>query len=153
MDFSLSEFKKNNSLLVWYSEKDIKDLIVFLDKNRFSWNKEKNQYHNEEIDIYLEQEDLVKIINDNNFLFEKIKKTLKKRDRKDNYVVDDVRVAGYYINLFVFLGIINLFLGWIFFNPIFWITTQIFLLLLFLAFFKMRKKIIRKIKYNKLNVS
>ncbi len=151
MDLTLSELKKNNSLLVWYSEKELKDLIIFLNKNGFSWDEEKNHYYNEEVNIILEQEDLVNIINDNNFLFDKIKETLKKRDRKNNYVADDVRVAGYYINFFLFFGIINLFLGWIFFNPIIWIILQIFLISSFFVFFKMRRKIIRKLKYNKKN--
>lgn len=149
MDLSPDKLKKHNSLLVWYSEKELKDLIIFLNKNGFYFNEKRKNYYNDELNLLLEQEDLVNIINNNDFLFKKIKKDLEKKDRKSNYIKDDIRVAGYYINLFLFLGIINLFLGWIFFHILIWVFIQLFLMFSFVVFLKMRKKIIRKINTNK----
>ncbi len=149
MDVSLSEFKKNNSLLVWYSENEIKDLIIFLNKNSFYWKKEEKYYYNDEIKVLLEQEDLVNIINNSDFLFKKIKTTLEKSERRNNYIKDDIRIAGYFINFFIFFSILNFFLGWIFFHPVIWILLQLFLMLSFLVFIKLRRKIIRKINNKK----
>ncbi len=149
MDLSPLELKKNNSLLVWSSDKEVKDLIIFLNRNGFYWDEKNNYYYNKEHKISLEQEELLKIIENNELLFIKANEILSKRDRKDNYIVDDVRVAGYFLNAFVFLGIMNLFLGWIFFHLIVWIIIQILLISAFLLFYKMKKKITRKIKNKK----
>ncbi len=142
-----TKFKEKNPSFFWCSNHQIDDFLHFLKSKGFKWNERYNTLHNAESNITIESLDFPKIMEKRSFLDKKIKEEKRRREKvKENLTSDDARVAGYIINFLISAGIINLFLGWIFLNLFLWITLQILTISTIIAFFKLRIKIIKKIK-------
>ncbi len=146
MSLTANQLKGINPLLVWHSDKEINELISFLEERDFVWSDSRKAFRNEELGLTISARNVGKFINNCKVLEEEIKKKGKKSSNKTEEHLGDIKAAGKMINFLVFLVIVNLFLGWIFLHPFFWVVVEIFFVTLLVLFVRMRKKIRTKLK-------
>ncbi len=150
---SPSHFKKENPLLMWHSDAEINDFICFLKESGFHYNKKKKHFYSKNNKLSLTKENLAEVFIDNKKLSQIIKEFEKKREIRNNFNKDDARVAGLIVKFLVSLGIINLFLGWIFLHPVIWILLEILIIVFAISFLRLKKKIINILKKKQSNAN
>ncbi len=148
-----NQLKSVNPLLVWNSDDEINKAVFYLEKQGFFWSESRKVFYNERLGVTVSTQDIKKIINDNDFLDEKIEGA-EKEDKKEEYL-GNIKIAGKLINFFVFLIIVNLFLGWLFLHPFFWVFLEILFVFCLISFLKigrkMRLKLSREIYNSKIS--
>ena len=145
MSLVVNQLKGTDPSLVWRSDKEISAVISFLEERGYCWSASRKVFRNENLESVISGRDIGRFINNHQALEKKIEKTKKRGNKKGEYL-GDIIIAGKVINFFVFLVIINLFLGWIFLPTPFWVTTEVLFIILLIAFVKMRQKIRSRLK-------
>ncbi len=143
---TLAKLKNINPKLVWKNDKEINNLICFLEDNGFKWLHGKKAFYNERIDFLLKVKEMDRFVDSIYPLKKKLAKKVKKPvDRKKEHL-QNYKIATVFIKFFIFFVIVNLFLGWIFFILSVWIALQLFFVLGLILFIKIKIKIGKKIK-------
>ncbi len=134
-----NRLKNINPLLVWRTENEINDFVLFLEKNGFLWVESKKAFYNSDLDFTIYPKDVEEFIDN----YDALKEEIKKRERidKKEECFGNFRVAGYVINILTFFTIMNLFLGWILLHFALWIIIELLLIFLLISFVRIRKKI------------
>lgn len=146
MKANLNQLKKNDPLLVWYSNKEIEEIISFLHEEGFTWSNAKRALYNENLELVILPKDIRFFIDNKNLLYKKIEEgKINKSEKKEDFL-GNIKVAGYLINFLVFLAIINFFLGWIFFHFLVWLFLEVGIVFLLISFIKIKKKINKKVQ-------
>jgi len=138
-----NQLRSANSLLVWSSDDEINKAVYLLEERGFFWSEPRKVFRNEKLRVTVSALEIKKIISGDEFLDERTERA-KKEDKYDDYL-GNIKVAGKLINFFVFLIIMNLFLGWLLLHLFFWIFLQIFFVICLIAFVKTRKKMRAKL--------
>ncbi len=146
MSLTANQLKSINPQLVWRSDKEINELISFLEERDFIWSDSRKVFRNEELEFTISVRNAVKFINNYKLLEKEIEKRKEKSSNKKEEHLGDIKTAGKIINFLVFLVVVNLFLGWTFLHPFFWAIVEIFLVVLLVSFVRMRKKIRARLK-------
>ncbi len=133
-----NQLKSVSPLLVWSSDDEINKAVSLLEERGFFWSESRKVFYSEKLGVVVSAQDIKKIINGDDFLEKKIEGA-KREDKKEVYL-GNIKVAGKLINFFVFLIIINLFLGWLLLHPFFWILLEILFVICLITFLETRKK-------------
>ncbi len=139
-----NQLKKANSLFFWYSDDKIDKAVTFLEEKGFYWSGSKKVFYNDEIGLEVSLKQVAESLENQNAFKEEIGKAVESKKMRD--YSGEVKIAGAVINLFIFLTIANLFLGWIFLHPFFWISLQLILIFLLVSFLKVRKTLKEKMR-------
>jgi hypothetical protein len=136
-----NHLKNINPTLILQREERITKTIFHLKEKGFEWKETKKVFYNEKIDIVISPYDFEKILEDNNFFEEVLKKDKDVIINKRSEYLGNIKAAGIIINCLVFLIIMNLFLGWIIFNIYLWVFLEIIFVFFLVSFIKIRNKI------------
>lgn len=136
---SLSKLKIKNPFLIFYSDKKIEEAVIFLEKEGFFWKEDRNIFYSPKTKTLFSAHKIEKLLRNEKYFIESVLLSGRKTEEEREERVKDVKTIEYLINFIVFLIIVNLFLGHLFFHILIWILLELIFLFLLFSFIKIKK--------------